>query len=120
MTTEDEESAESTGRRIAKTSKKFYKKTTEGVGKVVGKGVELSATGIDKSTGASKYQKDAIAIINPKNGSIEAIINLSELKNKVTKHAEIDVLNGIAYNPATKTYFVTGKNWDKVFEIIVE
>jgi glutamine cyclotransferase len=69
---------------------------------------------------ANVYQKDAIAIINPKNGSIEAIINLSELKNKVTKHAEIDVLNGIAYNPATKTYFVTGKNWDKVFEITVE
>lgn len=69
---------------------------------------------------ANVYQKDAIAIINPKNGSIVSIINLSELKNKVTKHAEIDVLNGIAYNPATKTYFVTGKNWDKVFEITVE
>ena len=69
---------------------------------------------------ANVYQKDAIAIINPKNGSIEAIINLSELKNKVTKHAEIDVLNGIAYNPATKTYFVTGKNWDKVFELTIE
>jgi glutamine cyclotransferase len=30
-----------------------------------------------------------------------------------------DVLNGIAYNPKTKTIFVTGKNWDKMFEIIV-
>ncbi|MCL9770001.1 glutaminyl-peptide cyclotransferase [Flavobacterium sp. HXWNR69] len=69
---------------------------------------------------ANIYQKDAIAIINPKNGSIEAIINLSELKTKVTKHAELDVLNGIAYNPATKTYFVTGKNWDKTFEIAIE
>jgi len=74
MTTEDQESAESTGRRIAKTSKKFYKKTTEGVGKVVGKGVELSATGIDKSTGASKYQKDAIAI----NGRLERALHVIE------------------------------------------
>lgn len=69
---------------------------------------------------ANVYQKDAIAIINPKNGVIEAILNLSDLKNKVTKHPDIDVLNGIAYNPKTKTYFVTGKNWDKTFEITVE
>jgi len=27
------------------------------------------------------------------------------------------VLNGIAYNSKTKTLFVTGKNWDKMFEI---
>ncbi len=69
---------------------------------------------------ANVYGKDAIAVINPKNGSIEAIINLSDLKNKITKHSDVDVLNGIAYNPKTKTYFVTGKNWDKTFEIKVE
>ena len=28
-----------------------------------------------------------------------------------------DVLNGIAYDPATKRIFVTGKNWSKLFEI---
>ncbi len=28
-----------------------------------------------------------------------------------------EVLNGIAYNPSTKTVFITGKNWDKMFEI---
>ncbi len=63
------------------------------------------------------YQKDAIAIINPKNGSVEAIINLADLKKKITKLPDTDVLNGIAYNPKTKTIFVTGKNWDKMFEI---
>jgi glutamine cyclotransferase len=30
-----------------------------------------------------------------------------------------EVLNGIAYNPKTGTIFVTGKNWDKIFEITV-
>ena len=63
------------------------------------------------------YQKDAIAIINPKNGAVEAIINLADLKKKITKLPDNDVLNGIAYNPKTKTIFVTGKNWDKMFEI---
>lgn len=65
------------------------------------------------------YQKDAIAIINPKNGAVEAIINLADLKKKITKLPDTDVLNGIAYNPKTKTIFVTGKNWNKMFEIKV-
>jgi glutamine cyclotransferase len=60
---------------------------------------------------------DAIAIINPKNGAVEGVINLKDLKSKVTQHPDLDVLNGIAYNQKTKTIFVTGKNWDKLFEI---
>ena len=68
---------------------------------------------------ANIYQMDAIAIINPNNGAVEAVINLTDLKSKVTNHPDLDVLNGIAYNPKTKTIFVTGKNWDKLFEIKV-
>lgn len=74
---------------------------------------------IDGKIWANVYGKDAIAIINLK-GEIEAIINLSDLRSKVTQHPDIDVLNGIAYNPKTKTIFVTGKNWDKTFEITIE
>jgi glutamine cyclotransferase len=66
------------------------------------------------------YQKDAIAIIDPKTGAVESVLNLTELKNKVTMHPELDVLNGIAYNPKTKTLFITGKNWDKMFEIKIK
>lgn len=72
---------------------------------------------IDGKIWANIYQKDAVAIINPKTGAVEAVIDLSLLKTKVKQHPELDVLNGIAYNPATKTVFVTGKNWDKMFEI---
>jgi glutamine cyclotransferase len=66
------------------------------------------------------YQQDAIAIINPATGAVEHIINFTELKQQVTKHPDLDVLNGIAYNPKTKTIFVTGKNWDKMFEIKIK
>ncbi|MBV2195687.1 MAG: glutaminyl-peptide cyclotransferase [Flavobacterium sp.] len=69
---------------------------------------------------ANIYQKDAIAVINPKTGAVENVINCGELRSKVTQHQELDAFNGIAYNPVTKTYFVTGKNWDKIFEITVE
>ena len=64
------------------------------------------------------WQKDAIAVVNPKNGKVEAIINLAGLR-KFIKYAEAEVLNGIAYNPKTKTIFVTGKKWEKLFEINV-
>lgn len=74
---------------------------------------------IDGKIYGNIYQKDAIAVINPENGAVEGIINLIKLKKKITQLPDTDVLNGIAYNPKTKTIFVTGKNWDKMFEIKV-
>ena len=66
---------------------------------------------------ANRYQKNGVAIINPTNGAIEAVIDFKDLKNKVTKHSGLDVLNGIAYNSIKKTLFLTGKRWDKLFEV---
>ena len=64
------------------------------------------------------WQKDAIAIVNPTSGAVESILDLSGLRTKI-ESPNAEVLNGIAYNPKTKTIFVTGKNWDKTFEIQV-
>lgn len=74
---------------------------------------------IDGYIYANRYQKDGVAIINPNNGAVIGVIDFSPLKKQVTQHAGLDVLNGIAYNPKTKTIFVTGKRWDKLFEIEV-
>ncbi|SDS52046.1 Glutamine cyclotransferase [Formosa sp. Hel1_31_208] len=68
---------------------------------------------------ANRYQKNGVAIINPSNGAIEGVIDFSPLRKLVTQHEGLDVLNGIAYNPETKTIFVTGKRWDKLFEVEV-
>ena len=65
------------------------------------------------------WQKDAVAVINHDTGAVEAVLDLSALRSKVT-NAEAEVLNGIAYNKKTKTIFVTGKNWNKTFEIRVK
>ncbi|WP_298238091.1 glutaminyl-peptide cyclotransferase [uncultured Algibacter sp.] len=76
---------------------------------------------VNGSIYANRYQKDGVAIINPKNGAVIGVIDFKPLKAKVTQHDNLDVLNGIAYNPTTKTLFVTGKRWDKLFEVeIVE
>ncbi|MEP1488120.1 MAG: glutaminyl-peptide cyclotransferase [Algibacter sp.] len=76
---------------------------------------------VDGKIYSNRYQKDGVAIINPKNGGVIGVVDFSPLKALVTQHDGLDVLNGIAYNPETKTLFVTGKRWDKLFEVeIVE
>ncbi|GIM56480.1 glutamine cyclotransferase [Capnocytophaga canimorsus] len=69
---------------------------------------------------ANTYQKDGIMVINPNNGAIEAIVDVRGLKEKVKQIPSLDVLNGIAYHPTRKTFFITGKNWSSVFEVIFE
>jgi glutamine cyclotransferase len=64
------------------------------------------------------WQKESIAVVDPKTGSVEKIMDMSGLR-KFINAGPSDFLNGIAYNPKTKTIFVTGKNWDKMFEIRV-
>jgi len=61
-----------------------------------------------------------VVIINPKTGGVEGVINFTPLRKLVTQHNELDVLNGIAYHPERKTIFVTGKNWDKLFEVKIK
>ncbi|WP_309640611.1 glutaminyl-peptide cyclotransferase [Flavobacterium sp.] len=73
---------------------------------------------IDGKIYGNIWQKDAIAVINPTTGAVEGVLNLTGLRTKITNRTA-EVLNGIAYNPKTKTIFVTGKNWDKMFEIRV-
>ncbi|MGF1555673.1 glutaminyl-peptide cyclotransferase [Paucihalobacter sp.] len=72
---------------------------------------------IDGKIYANIYQRNGVVIINPENGATEAVIDFSSLKEKVTQHSGLDVLNGIAYNPETNSIFVTGKRWDKLFEV---
>ncbi len=64
-----------------------------------------------------QYNKEVALIINPTNGKVEGVIDFSGLKQKVKQIPKLDVLNGIAYHPKRKTFFVTGKNWSKIFEV---
>jgi len=66
---------------------------------------------------ANIYLKDAIAIVNANTGAVEGVINLKGLKDKVTQHKSLDVLNGIAYKGEENILYITGKNWDKLFKI---
>ncbi len=72
---------------------------------------------LDGKLYANVYQKESMMIIDATSGAIEGVINFGGLREKVTQHDKLDVLNGVAYHPTRKTFFVTGKNWDKLFEV---
>ncbi|MDN3493214.1 glutaminyl-peptide cyclotransferase [Winogradskyella bathintestinalis] len=75
---------------------------------------------IDGKIFANIYQRNGVVIINPKTGGVEGVIDFKPLRKLVKQHPELDVLNGIAYHPERKTIFVTGKNWDKLFEVTIK
>lgn len=66
---------------------------------------------------ANIWMSSNVARINLATGTAEEMIDFSSLWNYLNVSTNTDVLNGIAYNPETKTYYMTGKNWNKLFEI---
>ena len=68
---------------------------------------------------ANVYTKDVILKINPESGKVLAKADFSGMKEKyfAAQAANTDVLNGIAYDSVGKRFFVTGKNWPKMFEV---
>jgi len=74
---------------------------------------------IDGKIYANVYQTDKIVIIDPKTGAVTGEIDLSGILQPKDRYANTDVLNGIAYDSAGKKLYVTGKNWAKLFQIIL-
>jgi glutamine cyclotransferase len=68
---------------------------------------------------ANIWHSDRIARIAPDTGRVVGWLDLSALYPSAERPAE-DVLNGIAYDPAERRLFVTGKNWPQVFELEIE
>jgi glutamine cyclotransferase len=59
-------------------------------------------------------------IIDPKTGQVKAEVDLSDLypdSSRSMKDFDGFVLNGIAWDSKGKRLFVTGKKWDKLFQI---
>ncbi len=70
---------------------------------------------------ANTYQLPSIAIIDPKTGALEGIIDLKSLPAQVQSGLDNqnEVLNGIAFKTNENRLFVTGKHWNTLFEIEV-
>lgn len=64
---------------------------------------------------ANVYQEKFILKIDPKTGKVLSKIDCSDLVKEGQGLG--DVLNGIAYNHQTERFYMTGKNWPKLFEV---
>ena len=64
---------------------------------------------------ANVWQTDTIVRIDPSNGNVTALIDAAGLLG--ADAGAVDVLNGIAYDPTTKTFLLTGKLWPTMFEV---
>jgi glutamine cyclotransferase len=67
---------------------------------------------------ANVWRTNRIARISPRNGKVLGWIDLTGLLPFGVDAAAVDVLNGIAYDPAGDRLFVTGKLWPRLFEIV--
>lgn len=63
---------------------------------------------------ANIYTTNQIAKIEAKSGKVISVVELSEI---VKENPDGEVLNGIAYSPESKTFFITGKYWKNMYEI---
>lgn len=66
---------------------------------------------------ANVYMTNEIVRIDPSTGNIVGIIDLSGIQSPSDIRYNTDVLNGIAYDSATGRIWVTGKNWNKIYQI---
>ena len=69
---------------------------------------------------ANVWMTDLVARIDAKTGRINAWVNFAGLRPDSALGNADSVLNGIAYDAITKRVFVTGKNWDRLFEVAIQ
>lgn len=79
----------------------------------------------EKNSGlyANIFQKTVIDRIDLDTGCVSGVLDLKELvadSGVDLEHSPEFVLNGIAFRPETHTFFVTGKNWPKIYEIKIK
>jgi glutaminyl-peptide cyclotransferase len=66
---------------------------------------------------ANVWTTNLLVQIDPKTGKVLQKIDLDGILSITNPSKQVDVLNGIAIDPATKKMYVTGKLYSKIFEI---
>jgi len=66
---------------------------------------------------ANIWQTDYLVTIDPNSGKILSKVNCSKLVPAQLRNHTDHVLNGIAYNSKSKNFYLTGKYWDKMYEV---
>lgn len=71
---------------------------------------------VDGAVYANVWEQDFLVRIDPVTGRVTDYIDATDLLQGGDRNGS-EVLNGIAYNPTTETFYITGKWWPKMFEV---
>ncbi len=70
---------------------------------------------------ANIWGSDIIVVIDFESGNVIEQIDISSLRDIVKEDSySPEVANGIAYDPKEDVFYVTGKNWSKIFKIKIK
>ncbi len=72
---------------------------------------------IDSFIYANIYTTDKIVKIDPESGIIKGIMSFDNLLSSSDRTNRTDYFNGIAWDSNSKSMFITGKRWPKMFEL---
>lgn len=72
---------------------------------------------VEGSIYANVWHEDRIVVIDPETGKVRAVIDASTLVSPAER-AGVEVLNGIAYDPVSATFWITGKYWPWMFQVV--
>jgi glutamine cyclotransferase len=72
---------------------------------------------VDGAVWANVWMTDEIVRIDPESGQVTAVVEARGLLS-AEEMTHADVLNGIAWDPAKKTFLITGKLWPRMFEVV--
>ena len=72
---------------------------------------------VDRSIYANVWHENIIIQIDSANGKVIGVIDATPLLRMQPPLYGENVLNGIAYNDETQTFYLTGKNWPTIFEV---
>lgn len=72
---------------------------------------------VDGHIWANIYLTDSIVEIDPLTGAVLGYVDLPALRHSLVDNPEAEVLNGVAYDASTGHFYVTGKDWNRIFEI---
>lgn len=75
---------------------------------------------VDGEIWANVWTTDRIARISPNTGEVNAWIDLSSLYPRAQREPGADVLNGIAYDAASRRIYITGKKWPRLYQIAIQ
>ena len=75
---------------------------------------------IDGKIWANVYGLDEIFIIDPVSGQVTGKVDCRGLLDARYRTAAVDVLNGIAWNSADGSLYLTGKYWPRMYKVTIK